>query len=166
MLDPKAALVSGTFDPVTLGHVDVIERAAAIFDRVVVSVSDNAEKREMFSASDRLEFIRSACAHLINVECAICPGLLVDFIREHGTGTIVRGARGCVDFDYESQLASIMRAFDSRIDVVILPARAEFAHISSTFARELVRFDQPLERAIPKSVIPLLRERINKSKEY
>lgn len=158
MLDPKTALVPGSFDPITLGHLDVIERAAAMFDRVIVAVSENAEKKTMFTADERLEMARLATAHLVNVECVICSGLLSECARECGAGTLVKGVRGVEDFDYESQLAAIMRAFDPRLDTVLIPARAEYAHISSTYARELVRYGCDLERAVPKSVVPRLCE--------
>ena len=158
MLDPKTALVPGSFDPITLGHLDVIERASQMFDRVFVAVSENAEKTTMFTAEDRLEMARLATAHLINVKCVLCGGLLSECARENGAGTLVKGVRGVADFDYESQLAAIMRAFDPRHETVLLPARAEYAHISSTYARELIRYDCDLERAVPSSVIAKIRE--------
>lgn len=158
-LDPKVAMIPGSFDPITLGHVDVIERAARFFDRVVVAVSHNAVKTTMFSADERLDFVRLATAHIDNVECVLCEGLLSDCARANGAGTLVKGVRGTVDFDYESQLAQIMRAFDPGLDSVLVPARAEYAHISSTYARELIRYGCELDGAIPESVIPRLRER-------
>lgn len=158
MLDPKTALIPGSFDPITLGHLDVIERAAQIFDRVVVAVSENAEKNTMFTAGERLEAARLATAHIINVKCVICSGLLSECARDNGAGTLVKGVRGATDFDYELQLAGIMRSFDGRLDTVLVPARAEYAHISSTYARELIRYGCDLERALPKSTIPYLRE--------
>lgn len=159
-LDPKVAMIPGSFDPITVGHVDVIERCARIFDRVVVAVSRNAEKSSMFCADERLRFAMAATAHLENVECVLCEGLLSECARAHGTGTLVKGVRGSADFDYESQLARIMRSFDAELDSMLLPARAEYAHISSTYARELIRYGCELDGAIPRSVIPLLRERI------
>lgn len=159
-LDSRAAMIPGSFDPITVGHVDVIERASRIFDRVIVAVSQNAEKNSMFCADDRLLFAVAATAHLANVECVLCEGLLSECARSHGAGTLVKGVRGPVDFDYESQLAQIMRAFDPGLDSMLVPARAEYAHISSTYARELIRYGCDLAGVIPVSVIPLLRERI------
>ena len=158
MLDPRTALVPGSFDPITLGHVDVIERASQIFDRVVVAVSENAEKTSMFSAEDRLEMARLATSHLINVQCVICSGLLSECAREVGAGTLVKGVRGAADFDYELQLSAIMRSFDRRLDTVIIPARAEFAHISSTFARELIRYGCDAGAALPACVVKYLKK--------
>lgn len=158
-LDPKVAMMPGSFDPITVGHVDVAERVSRIFRRVVIAVSRNAEKKSMFSAEERLSFAAAATAHLDNVECVLCEGLLSECARELGAGTLVKGVRGAVDFDYESQLAQIMRSFDPGLDSMLVPARAEYAHISSTYARELIRYGCDLERAIPMSVIPLLRER-------
>lgn len=157
--DPKVAMIPGSFDPITVGHVDVIERAARIFSRVVVAVSQNAQKKAMFPAAERLEFARLATAHLDNVRCVLCEGLLSECAREYGAGTLVKGVRGASDFDYESQLSGIMRSFDPGLDSLLLPARAELAHISSTYARELIRYGCELDGAVPESVIPLLRER-------
>jgi pantetheine-phosphate adenylyltransferase len=158
MLDPKTAIVPGSFDPITLGHVDVIERASQIFDRVVVAVAANAEKSTVFSADERLEMARLATSHIINAQCVVCEGLLSECAKEYRAGTLVKGVRSVGDFDYETQLAAIMRAFDRQLDTVFIPARAEYAHISSTYARELIRYGCDLERAVPKSVIPRLRE--------
>ena len=158
MLDPRTALVPGSFDPITLGHLDVIERASQMFDRVFVAVSENAEKQTMFTAAERLEMVRLATSHLINVTCVLCSGLLSECARDCGAGTLVKGVRGVADFDYETQLAAIMRAFDPRLETVLLPARAEYAHISSTYARELVRYDCDLERAVPKAAAAKIRE--------
>lgn len=159
-LDPRVAMIPGSFDPITVGHVDVVERASRIFGRVVVAISRNAEKSTMFYADERLEFAKAATAHLDNVECVLCEGLLSECAGAYGAGTLVKGVRGSVDFDYESQLAQIMRSFEPALDSMLVPARAEYAHISSTYARELIRYGCDLESAIPMSVIPLLRERI------
>ena len=162
MSDPRTALIPGSFDPITVGHLDVIERAAKMFDRVVVAISVNAEKQTMFSAETRLEMARLATSRIENARCVICSGLLSECAKEQGAGTLVTGVRGAVAFDYETQLASIMRAFDPALDTVLIPARAELSHISSSYARELIRYDCDLTAAIPESVIPLVREKYNR----
>ena len=120
----KNALIPGSFDPITLGHLDVIIRASGIFE-------DEGLK---------------------NVGAVSWDGLTSDAASAFGAATLVKGARGCVDFDYELMLASVMRDFDARLDSVIFPARPEFAHISSTYAREVIRYGGELSRALPASV--------------
>lgn len=150
------ALIPGSFDPVTLGHEDVIARAAQIFDRVYVTVFVNTEKHGgYFTPQERLEMVRAACRPYDNVSAELYGGLVADFMHEHGISTLVKGVRGVCDFDYESGLASIMRAFDPEFETVLLPARAQFAHISSTYARELIKYGRSLEAALSAPVAAL-----------
>ena len=159
----KTAVCPGSFDPITTGHLDLVERAAAIFDEVVVCVMVNAEKRPMFSLEERLALVRAAAAHLPNVRAAACAGLLADFARENGAAALVKGVRGCVDFDMEYQMAQINRSLCPALDTVLLPARPEHAHINSTMVREMLRHRQSLEgRMPPAAVEALLRIREGK----
>ena len=159
----KTAVCPGSFDPITTGHLDLVERAAAIFDEVVVCVMVNAEKRPMFSLEERLALVRAAAAHLPNVRAAACAGLLADFARENGAAALVNGVRGCVDFDMEYQMAQINRSLCPALDTVLLPARPEHAYISSTMVREMLRHRQSLEgRMPPAAVEALLRIREGK----
>lgn len=155
---PTHAIVPGSFDPITKGHLDVIERASRIFDRVTVAVSKNAEKTSMFTADERLAFAKAAVGHLPNVDAVFAEGLLSDTMERSGALTIVKGARGSVDFDYEYSLSGVMRTFAPGCDTVIFPAKAELSHISSTYARELIRYGCPLDRALPDAVIPLVEK--------
>ncbi len=152
----KTAVCPGSFDPITTGHLDLVERAAAIFDEVVVCVMVNAEKRPMFSLEERLELVRAAAAHLPNVRAAACAGLLADFARENGAAALVKGVRGCVDFDMEYQMAQINRSLCPALDTVLLPARPEHAHISSTMVREMLRHRQSLEGRVPPAAAEAL----------
>ena len=157
-LSPTRAIVPGSFDPITVGHTDVIERASKMFDHVTVAVSKNAEKTSMFTADERVAFAEAAVSHLKNVTVVIADGLLSDTMSELGAGTIVKGARGTTDFDYEYSLFGVMRTFAPGCDTVILPAKAEYAHVSSTYARELIRYGCSLDRALPAPVIPLVEK--------
>ena len=155
----KTAICSGSFDPITLGHLDVIRRAAAIFDKVCVCVSPNAEKKnQMFTPEQKLLLVRTAVADLPNVEAELLPGLLADFAVNHGASVIVRGIRNVTDMDVEYQMALINRGIHPELETFLLPASPAYQHFSSSMAREMIRYHQPLEKYLPMSIIPLVRD--------
>ncbi len=155
----RTAICSGSFDPITLGHLDVIRRAAACFERVWVCVSPNAEKpSQMFTPEQKLRLVRAAIRDLPNVEAELWPGLLADFARDHGACAIVRGVRNVTDFDAEYQMALINRGLCPGLETLFLPASASYQHFSSSMAREMIRYRQPLEKYLPASIIPLVEE--------
>ena len=143
------AVVAGSFDPVTSGHLDLITRAARLFDEVWVAISANAEKKNLFPAEVRETLVRLAVGDLPNVRVALCGGLVSDFLREKNAHVLVRGARNTTDFDYEYDLAGIMRRFDPAFETVILPTDPALAAVSSTYVRELLRYGAPLGDAVP-----------------
>ena len=157
------AICSGSFDPITLGHLDIIRRAAACFDRVCVCVSPNAEKKnQMFTPEEKLLLVRTAVEDLPNVAAALWPGLLADFAVDHGATAIVRGVRNTSDFDVEYQMALINQGIHPGLETMLLPASAAYQHFSSSMAREMIRYGQPLEQYLPASIIPLVRDLIEK----
>lgn len=157
----RTAICSGSFDPITLGHLDVIRRAAGCFDKVWVCVSPNAEKRsQMFTPEQKLRLVQAAVGDLPNVEAELWPGLLADYAREHGACAIVRGVRNGTDFDSEYQMALINRGVCPGLETMLLPASAPYQHFSSSMAREMIRYRQPLEKYLPPSIIPLVEELI------
>ena len=155
----KTAICSGSFDPITLGHLDIIRRAAGCFGQVWVCVSPNAEKRHpMFSPEQKLEMVCTAVADLPNVQAELWPGLLADFAVDHGARVIIRGVRGAADFDAEYQLASINRGIHPQLETLLLPASGAYQHFSSSMVREMIRYRQPLERYLPMSIVPMVLE--------
>ena len=159
----RTAICSGSFDPITLGHLDIIQRAAACFDRVCVCVSPNAEKRnQMFTPEQKLLLVRTAVADLPNVEAELWPGLLADFAVRHRACAIVRGVRNTTDFDVEYQMALINRGIYPELETLLLPASPAYQHFSSSMAREMIRYHQPLEKYLPASIVPLVREMTEK----
>ena len=137
----------------------MIRRAAAIFDRVCVCVSPNAEKKnQMFTPEQKLLLVRTAVAELPNVEAELFPGLLADFAVSHGANVIVRGIRNVTDMDVEYQMALINRGLHPELETFLLPASPAYQHFSSSMAREMIRYHQPLENYLPMSIIPLVRD--------
>jgi pantetheine-phosphate adenylyltransferase len=159
----RRALIPGSFDPPTTGHLDMIRRAASLFDEVYVVVFDNSEKRKTFAAAKRLEFIRRICAPLSGLDGLgrIIPGLsegmLSDYVAGHKIDVVIKGARNATDFDYEYWLSIINRSFDVSFETLIMPAKAEYQHISSTVVRELIKYGKPLEGYVPDEIIGCLR---------
>ena len=158
----KIAIYPGSFDPITLGHMDIIRRAAQCFDQVYVCVLVNCDKKPMFSADERVDMIRRSVADLPNVEAELWPGLLADFAVRHHACAIVRGVRNTTDFDMEYQMALINRGIHPELETLLLPASAEYQHFSSSMAREMIRYHQPLEKYLPASIVPLVREMTEK----
>ena len=149
------AIYPGSFDPVTLGHIDIIERAAKCFDRLYVCVMVNADKKSpMFTPEERMEFVKTAVEHLDNVQAEAWSGLLTDYAQQKNATVLVQGARNVCDFDMEYQMSLINRGIKPDLETVILPASAEYIHFSSSMAREMIRYRQPLEKYLPAKIVP------------
>lgn len=154
----RIAVCSGSFDPITLGHLDIIRRAAACFDKVYVCVSPNASKKnQMFTPEEKLELVKVAVEDLDNVVAELYQGLLADYAVERGANVIVRGVRNATDFDVEYQLAQINSGIHPGLETMILPASPQYQHFSSSMAREMIRYGQPLEKYLPESIIPMVK---------
>lgn len=131
------AMYPGTFDPITNGHYDLVRRAAAIFDRVVVAVAANPGKAPLFTVQERVDLAREVLADIPNVEVTGYAGLTVDFARQHDLSVVVRGLRAVSDFEFEFQLATMSRHLTDKVDYVFLTPAAQFNFISSTLVREI-----------------------------
>ena len=153
------ALCPGSFDPPTHGHVDVVRRAAAMFDRLVVAVVANPSKSPLFSADERVELFRAVVADLDNVEVEGFDGLLVDFAESHGVDVIVKGVRAVSDFDYELQMAQMNRTL-RQIDTVFLPTNPEWSYLSSSLVREVARLGGTVDTLVPEVVSRALQEKL------
>ncbi len=160
----KTAIITGSFDPITAGHEDLVRRAAAMFDRVVIVIVANAEKPSgMFPPRDRLRFAQAVADGLTaegvgHVEAMLYGGLTSEAAHMVDAEVIVRGVRNATDFDYEYDLAAIMKRFDSHLETVFLPTSPALACISSTYVRELLKYGCSLEGAVPDCVSEMMGE--------
>jgi pantetheine-phosphate adenylyltransferase len=154
---PRVGLYAGSFDPVTLGHEDVIRRALHIVDRLVVAVAVNASKTPLFTSAERTAMIADVVRD-DRVEVREFGGLLVDLARDVGATVLVRGVRGVTDFDYEAQMARMNRQLAPGVETIILFPSAEVAHISSTYVRDVARYGGELAGAVRPAVERALRE--------
>ena len=157
----RTAIVPGSYDPTTLGHVDIIKRASDIFDQVIPAIMVNSEKKGLFSPEERLEILISACRSLPNVKPMIWTELSYKLLEYTGAKFIVKGARNATDFDYEHSLSEIMRSFSSDVDTIILPCRPKYFHISSTYVRELLKYNCDLSNIADEKTAEIMRNIYN-----
>ena len=141
-MKPVVAVYPGTFDPITLGHEDIVRRAAQLFDRVIVAVAVAHHKKTMFSLDERMAMVREVFADAANVEVQPFSGLTRDFVRAHHASVMVRGVRSMTDFDYELQLAGMNRHLMADVETIFLAPQARFQAISSTLVREIAMLGQ------------------------
>lgn len=136
----KTAIYPGSFDPVTLGHYDIIERSSKIFDKLIVGVLNNSAKSPLFSVEERVNMLKDAASHFHNVEVLSFDGLLIDFVRSNDANVIVRGLRAITDFDYELQLAQMNRVIAPEIDTLFLTTNLKYAYLSSSMVKEVAMY--------------------------
>ena len=161
---PRIAVCPGSYDPITNGHLDVITRASAIFDEVVVAIVDASvrKKTPLFSVEERMELIATATAHLGNVRPQPFSTLVVHFAREVGARTIVKGLRVISDFEYELEMNQLNRQEAPDVDTLYLMASPKYSFLSSSGVKELARFGGNIEEYVPAAVAPLLQERLRR----
>jgi pantetheine-phosphate adenylyltransferase len=159
------AICPGSFDPITHGHIDVIARAAALFDEVVVAVGRNSAKNYLFTADERVELVREATGHLPNVRVEPLEGLLVDFARKRGAGVLVKGIRFASDFDFELQMAHINAVVGS-VETVMLPASSVWSTLSSTMVREVASYGGDISAFVPEVVARRIRDKTQGGEQH
>lgn len=162
----KRAIVPGTFDPVTSGHLDVIERAAALFDELVVGVADSKTKNggPLFPAADRVAFIQSATAHLSNVSVRAFDTLLIDFAHEVGASVAIKGLRAMTDFEREFQMAALNWRLDSKVETMFIMAIPEYMFLSSSAVKEIARHGGSVRGLVPDVVCEALERRLSEAR--
>ena len=153
------AVFAGSFDPATHGHLDVIELAAAVFDRLIVAVGSSTEKQPLFSAGERVEMLREACASLPNVEVEAFEGLLVDYAARREATVIVKGLRSMSDFDREYQMAFHNRALNPGLETVFLMASPPHIHLRSSVVKEIARLGGSVAEFVPPAVARRMRRK-------
>jgi pantetheine-phosphate adenylyltransferase len=159
----RRAACPGSFDPVTNGHLDIIGRAASLFDEVIVAVGVNAKKNRLFSAEERIEMLTEVCAQFPNVRIDSFSGLLTDFCREHDIAAIVKGLRAVTDFDYELQMAQ-MNSSLADIETVFVPTSPEYSFLASSLVKEVAQFGGDVSSLVPPLVLDRLTTRLGEQR--
>ena len=160
MSHPVIAVYPGTFDPMTLGHEDVIRRATGLFDKVIVAVAAGHHKKAMFTLAERIEMSREALKHLPQVEIESFSGLVRDFVVSKGAKAMVRGLRAMTDFDYEFQLAGMNRHLMPEVETVFMTPSDKYQFISSTFVREIAVLGGEIHQFVSPTVQQRLEEKV------
>ena len=155
----KTIVYPGTFDPITNGHVDLVERASRLFGKVVIGIAYSERKRPMFTLEERVLLCEQSLAHLNNVEVVGFNNLLVDFVAEQGSNTVLRGLRAVSDFEYEFQLANMNRAMKPDFETVFLTPAEQHSFISSTLVREIAGLRGDVSQFVPEPVQTVLNQR-------
>lgn len=155
------AVCPGSFDPITYGHLDIIERASKIFDTVYVSVLKNSSKQSLFTPAERVELIKQAVSEFGNVEVKEFKGLLIEFCQEVGANAIVRGLRAVSDFEYEMQLTSMNRKLDDSIETMYMMTNNNYSFISSSIVKEVARYGGKIEDVVPPVIQEALKDKFN-----
>ena len=156
----QAALCAGTFDPITMGHLDVIERASRIFPRIVIGVAASPGKNPLFSPEERVELVKACTAHLTCIEVETFSGLLVDFAETKDVRVIVRGLRAFSDFEYEFQMALTNRKLKSEIETIFLMPKQDYSYVSSSNVREVAQLGGDIRQFVPPPVQDALKKRL------
>lgn len=161
-LNPRVAVYPGSFDPITLGHVDVMERASRLFDRLIVAVGVNIEKVPMFDAAERVELIRTSAPHLKNIEIRTFTGLAVEFVKQCGAQVMVRGVRPITDIAAELTMMMANRRLAPDVETLFMIADGDLAHVSSSLIKQIapVATDEALARFLPPPVVQAVRRKV------
>jgi pantetheine-phosphate adenylyltransferase len=165
---PRIAVYTGSFDPISVGHVNVIERSARLVDRLIVGIGVNVEKAALFTPEERVELVREAVRDIPNVDVRTFDGLAVAFVRECGARVMIRGVRPLTDIAGEFTMMLANRELDPDIETVFLMADQSLAHVSSSLIKQIAPLadDEHLARFVPAAIIPRLRERLAASKTH
>ena len=156
----KIAVCPGSFDPVTNGHIDIIERASVMFDELIVGVFHNVNKKPLFTMQERVDLLTEATKHLKNVKVTSFHGLLNEYVKQQGSRIIVRGLRAMSDFEYEFQRALLLKHLDPEIETVFMMTSNEYSFLSSSGIRELANFQGEIKGLVPKCVEIAIKQKV------
>jgi len=155
----KIAIYPGSFDPITLGHLDVVRRAAGIFDKLIICVMVNAEKNPMFTPEERLAMVQKAIVPYENVEADTANMLLAEYARQKGANVIVKGLRVISDYERECQMALMNKKINPNLDTLFLPATEQYTYLSSSLVKEMAKYGADLDGCVPQQIIADIKDK-------
>ncbi len=157
----KKAIYPGSFDPITFGHLDIIERSSKIFDEIVIGVLNNSAKKSLFTVEERVEMIQTLTSKYPNVKVDSFDGLLVDYARRIDANIIIRGLRAITDFDYEIQIAQTNKVEFENLETIFMTTALNYSYLSSTIVREFASYGGDISRFVPAEIIPRIQAKYN-----
>ncbi|PWA13390.1 pantetheine-phosphate adenylyltransferase [Pueribacillus theae] len=157
----KVAICSGSFDPITLGHLDIIKRGATVFDEVIVGILNNINKKPLFSVEERIELLEETTRDIPNVKIDSFNGLLIDYAKKVGANCIIRGLRAVSDFEYEMQIASMNRKLDNEIETFFIMTNNEYSFLSSSIVKEVAKYQGSVSGLVPPVVEEALKRKFS-----
>lgn len=160
----RTVIYPGSFDPITFGHLDLVQRASRLFDRVIVAIANNESKTPLFSLQERQKLVREAVQHLPNVEIDALTGLLVDYVIKHKADAVIRGLRAISDFEFEFQLALMNRKLDERVETIFMMPKDTYTFLSSKIVKEIARLGGDIRDFVPEHVQAALERKLAKSR--
>ena len=161
MIKGKKAICPGSFDPITNGHIDIIERGAKVFDEVVVAVFNNQSKAPLFSVEERLHLIKESTKHIPNVTCDVSQGLLIEYAIKNDVDVILRGLRAVSDFEYEMQITSMNRKLSDEVETFFMMTNNQYSFLSSSIVKEVAKYQSDVSDLVPPVVNEALKQKFS-----
>jgi len=161
-LDKKIAVVPGSFDPITNGHIDIIKRAAEVFDIVYVAVLNNSSKNPLFSVEERIQLISEVLQHIPNIHVESSSGLLIDYAKSKNAKVLVRGLSAVSDFEYEMQITSMNRVLDENIETFFIMTKNQYSFLSSSIVKEVAKYGGNIRELVPQEIEKALKAKFNR----
>jgi len=161
MVKGKKAICPGSFDPITNGHIDIIERGAKVFDEVVVAVFNNQSKAPLFSVEERLHLIKESTKHIPNVSCDVSQGLLIEYAIKNDVDVILRGLRAVSDFEYEMQITSMNRKLSDEVETFFMMTNNQYSFLSSSIVKEVAKYQSDVSDLVPPVVNEALKQKFS-----
>jgi len=161
MVKGKKAICPGSFDPITNGHIDIIERGAKVFDEVVVAVFNNQSKAPLFSVEERLHLIKESTKHIPNVSCDVSQGLLIEYAIKNDVDVILRGLRAVSDFEYEMQITSMNRKLSDEVETFFMMTNNQYSFLSSSIVKEVAKYQSDVSDLVPPVVNKALKQKFS-----
>ena len=160
-MDRKTVIYPGTFDPIHMGHIDIVERASRIFDEVIIAIAVNIDKKPLFTIQERMDLADGATSHLKNIKTLSTDGLIADFAKEYSACGLIRGLRHVSDFEFEFQMATMNNHLNPNVSTLLMVTSDKYVHINSSMVKNVSKLNGDIAKYVPKNVLSALKAKFN-----